>query len=87
MMPREVPGSTMPDWAQWLPEGDPVNHPPHYQANGIEVLDVIEAFGLNFHLGCVLKYLLRADRKGNALEDLKKGRFYLDREIARRERA
>lgn len=64
-----------------------VNHPPHYQANGVEAMDVIEAFGLGFCLGNTVKYLLRAGRKGDALEDLRKGRWYLDREIARREKA
>lgn len=60
-----------------------VNHPPHYQANGLEVIDVIEAFGLGFRLGNAVKYILRAGRKGAALEDLNKARWYLDREIAR----
>ena len=67
---------------------DHVNHPPHYKAatNGIEVIDVIEGFDLNFRLGNTTKYILRAGRKGNArkrVEDLKKARWYLDREIAR----
>lgn len=65
---------------------DMVNHPPHYQgANGLEAIDVIEAFGLGFCLGNTIKYLLRAGRKGDTVEDLKKARWYLDREIARRE--
>ena len=59
---------------------DLVNHPPHYQGKGIESIDVIEAFGLGFHLGNVIKYVLRSSRKGG-LEDLKKARWYLDREI------
>lgn len=62
---------------------DPVNHPKHYCVNGVEVLDVIEAFGLGYHLGNTLKYILRAGRKGDRLEDLRKARFYLDREISR----
>jgi hypothetical protein len=68
-------------------ERERVNHPPHYQAKGIEVIDVIEAFGLGFNLGNVAKYVLRADRKGDAavsLEDLKKGLWYLQREIVNR---
>lgn len=71
------------------PKPDHVNHPPHYKsAAGIEVIDVIEAFDLNFRLGNTTKYILRAGRKGNARhrsEDLKKARWYLDREIARSE--
>jgi len=64
---------------------DDINHPAHYKSGGIEVIDVIEAFNLNYHLGNVVKYLLRAGRKNDALEDLKKARWYLDREIVRRE--
>lgn len=63
---------------------DIVNHPRHYQApNGLEAIDVIEAFGHNesFALGNALKYLLRAGRKGDTLEDLKKCRWYLNRKI------
>lgn len=62
-----------------------VDHPPHYQANGVEAIDVIDAFGLGFNLGNAVKYLLRAGRKGDALTDLKKARWYLDREIDKRE--
>lgn len=62
---------------------DAVNHPKHYQgANGMEAIDVIEAFNLNFHLGNVVKYILRKDSKGDALQDLKKAKWYLGREIA-----
>lgn len=58
-----------------------VNHPKHYTAGGIETIDFIEAKGLNFNLGNVVKYVTRAGRKDNRLEDLKKARWYLDREI------
>ena len=65
---------------------DVVNHPPHYKSDsGIESIDVIEGFGLNFHLGNVIKYILRHDKKGKPLEDLKKARWYLDREIEKLE--
>lgn len=60
---------------------DAVDHPAHYKARGIEAIDVIEAFGLNFRLGNTVKYILRAGRKGATVEDLKKARWYLDREI------
>jgi hypothetical protein len=69
------------------PKPDNVNHPPHYTHGGIETIDVIEAWQLGFHLGNAVKYIARAGRKGDALEDLKKSRWYLDREIARRERS
>lgn len=66
---------------------DPVNHPPHYggEDNPYEAIKVIEAWGLGFHIGNVVKYLSRAGKKGAAVEDLKKARWYLDREIARLE--
>jgi len=65
---------------------DVVNHPPHYKSNGIESIDVIEAFGLGFHLGNVVKYVLRSGRKSiDSVEDLKKARWYLDRAIAKLE--
>jgi hypothetical protein len=58
-----------------------VIEPAHYKAGGIEAIDVIEAFGLGFRLGNAIKYILRAGRKGATVEDLKKARWYLDREI------
>ena len=66
---------------------DPIN-PDHYKAGGIEVADVIEAFGLSWNKGSILKYLLRAGRKDPAktLEDLRKCRWHVEREIARLEK-
>ncbi len=61
-----------------------VDHPPHYTRGGLETIDAIEAWQLNFHLGNAVKYISRAGHKGDAVEDLKKARWYLDREIARR---
>jgi len=60
---------------------DPVNNPSHYTSGGIKVIDVIEAFDLNFRLANVIKYVLRAGRKGDKLQDLEKAIWYLDREI------
>jgi len=60
---------------------DMVNHPPHYKAGGIETIDFIEAKELSYHLGNVIKYVSRADHKGNKLEDLKKAQWYLARAI------
>jgi hypothetical protein len=62
---------------------DDVNHPAHYTLGGIEVIDAIEAWSLGFHRGNVVKYVARAGRKRDVLTDLKKARWYLDREIAR----
>lgn len=63
---------------------DMVNHPPHYggENNPYEAIKVIEAWGLSFHLGNAVKYIARAGRKGAAIEDLKKARWYIDRAIA-----
>jgi Protein of unknwon function (DUF3310) len=62
---------------------DLVNHPPHYQSNGMEAIEVIEAFGLGFNLGNAVKYVLRSGRKGDTKEDLAKAAWYLQREIER----
>ena len=59
-----------------------VNHPAYYRSkNGVEVIDIIEEFGLGFHLGNVVKYVLRAGHKSNELEDLEKAKWYLERII------
>lgn len=66
------------------PENDPVNSPGHYNIQGIEVIDAIDAYiphPLSFCLGNCIKYLLRSHHKGKPLEDLKKCRWYLDRAI------
>ena len=60
---------------------DNVNHPAHYKTGGIETIDFIEAKQLTYNLGNVVKYITRADHKGNKLEDLKKAQWYLNREI------
>ena len=56
--------------------------PDYYKSNGVETIDVIEAFELNFNLGNVIKYVLRAGKKqGEEKEkDLNKALFYLKRE-------
>lgn len=60
-----------------------VNHPKHYGGadNPYEAIKVIEAWKLGFCLGNTVKYIARAGKKRNLLEDLKKARWYLDREI------
>jgi hypothetical protein len=65
------------------PKADNVNHPAHYKVGGIETIDFIEAKGLTYNLGNVVKYITRADHKGNTQEDLLKARWYLNREIAK----
>ena len=66
---------------------DPVSHPAHYTDGKIEVIDFIEDKGLNFHRGNAVKYIARAGKKDptKEIEDLKKARWYLDREIGRLE--
>jgi hypothetical protein len=58
-----------------------VDHPAHYNHGKIEVIEVIEDWSLNFNLGNVVKYIARAEQKGNPLEDLQKAQWYLNREI------
>ena len=60
---------------------DMVNSPPHYTAGGVETIDFIEAKKLNYNLGNAVKYITRADLKGNRIEDLKKAKWYIEREI------
>ena len=61
---------------------DPIN-PTHYKANGMEAIDVMEAFGLtsNYYRSSALKYVLRAGKKGDDKEDLQKAIWFLQREI------
>jgi len=65
---------------------DNVNHPKHYTSHpsGIEAIQITEH--MNFCLGNAIKYILRCDLKHDAIEDLEKARWYLDREIARRKK-
>ena len=69
------------------PMKDLVNHPPHYTAHpsGVECIQVTEH--MNFCLGNAVKYIWRADLKGDAIEDLKKAVWYVNREIERRTKA
>lgn len=67
-----------------------VDHPAHYggSENPYEAIKVIEAWGCGFAVGNCVKYLSRAGRKPGAdrLEDLRKARWYLDREISNLEK-
>lgn len=63
---------------------DPINHPAHHTSHpsGVECITVTEHFG--FNIGNAIKYLWRAGLKNkNAVEDLKKARWYVEREIQR----
>lgn len=52
----------------------------HYKNKAMQPWDIIDAWGLDFYEGNVLKYLLRSKFK-NGVEDLKKARHYLDKKI------
>lgn len=59
-----------------------VNHPTHYQSkNGMEVIDVIDNFELNFNLGNAVKYILRCGKKDNDIQELNKAIWYINHEI------
>ena len=60
-----------------------IEHPKHYTYSKIECIEVIEAWGLGFHLGSCLKYFCRAGKKdpSKEVEDLKKAAWYLERWI------
>lgn len=70
-------------------EIEAVDHPPHYGGadNPYEAIKVIEAWCLGFCLGNTIKYISRAGKKGDVVQDLKKARWYLDREIENLEKA
>lgn len=59
-----------------------INHPSHYGGDTpYETIKVIEAWKLNYNLGNCVKYISRAGKKDDLIQDLEKARFYLDREI------
>lgn len=70
-----------------MEKNDAVNHPKHYTSHpsGVECIDIAEHYG--FCIGNAIKYLWRAGLKTDAVEDLKKARWYLEREISNREKA
>jgi hypothetical protein len=62
---------------------DIINHPPHYtqHPSGVECIDIIE--WLPYNIGAAIKYLWRTGKKNDAIEDLKKARWHIEREIQR----
>ena len=72
--------------AEQILHGDQIN-PIHYKGLKPEPIEAIEGWHLGFHLGNAVKYIARAGRKSpDVLTDLKKAAWYLQREIANRER-
>jgi hypothetical protein len=69
-------------------ENPSVIHPTHYggKDNPYEAIKVIEAWEVGFNLGNTLKYISRAGKKDNIIQDLEKALFYLDREIQNRKK-
>ena len=67
------------------PVTDDTLKPSYYKQDGIECFDVIDAFGMDFYIGNVLKYISRWKSKGG-VDDLRKARVYLDRRIAQAEK-
>jgi hypothetical protein len=62
---------------------DNVNHPSHYNAGNIEVIEFIEDQKMDYHLGNAMKYISRAGKKdpSKTIEDLKKAVWYINRRI------
>lgn len=65
---------------------DVINRANHYTYSAVEPIAAVEAWNLNFNLGNVVKYIARHKHK-NGLEDLRKARWYLEREIENYQRA
>lgn len=80
-------------YEKWMDEklrvgalSDPVNNPEHYRGHpsGIECIQVTEFMG--FNLGNAVKYIWRCDLKKDAIEDLEKAKWYIQREIDKRKK-
>jgi len=67
------------------PEKENINHPTHYSPGTYEVINVIEAWDLDFHLGNAVKYIARAGKKDpdKTIEDLQKAIWYIQRTVNR----
>ena len=62
-------------------ENNIISHPSHYCYSKYEPKDVIRDWGLHFNLGSTVKYIARAGRKDDIIQDLKKARQFLEFEI------
>ena len=67
-------------------ENDIVKHPAHYCYSKYEPKDVIRDWGLNFNLGSTVKYIARAGRKDDIIQDLKKAKQFREFEIEAQEK-
>lgn len=79
VMVKPVPNAKIPQHA--LSKADAVNHPKHYTDTpfGLEVIEITDKY--DFSVGNALKYILRAGKKGDAIEDLEKAIWYLNHKI------
>lgn len=70
-----------------VPASDAVNHPAHYTSHPSGIECIVVAEHMTFNVGNATKYLWRCGHKGSLIEDLKKARWYIEREIMRLEKA
>ena len=87
LLNHAVDGYVAESMPKLMPNYD-VDHPKHYRGDtGLEAIEVIEAWGLNFNLGNVIKYICRAGLKDSSRqgEDLQKALWYLTRELQTKE--
>ena len=84
---RATASADTPEQLADIERRETVDHPDYYKTGGIEAIDVIEAWNLDFCLGNTIKYISRAGRKSDkVLEDLEKAAWYLNREIEHRKK-
>ena len=69
------------DGTVYRQDADAIHHPAHYCYSKYEPKDVIRGWGLNFNLGSAVKYIARAGRKDDILQDLKKAKQFIEFEI------
>lgn len=84
MIPSSDEYSTAPDLYEVIGGDTPkelVHHPAHYCYSEYEPKDVIRAWGLNFNLGSAVKYIARAGRKDDILQELNKAKQFIEFEI------
>jgi hypothetical protein len=85
-LPRVTKFPPMPKCKPLKEEVDPVNKPEHYQYSGIEAIDVIDAWELDYYLGNTIKYICRYKHKEKPLIDLKKALWHLNKKIEEMEK-
>lgn len=74
-------------FSQAVIRDETIDHPAHYGGDTIyEAIKVIEAWQLGFNTGNAVKYIARHQHKGDPISDLKKAKWYIDREIQRLEK-